>query len=121
MLNTVCCISYASYGMEYALLITNNLISNTMDLPGYHYSKIYQPLKLKVHDLNWSSFSNDQTRHVQINILEQMCSTGRNGKGNLAQGTKLGKHPVEGFKIFLILNMMIYGPYNMSHNWCGID
>ena len=45
-----------------------------------------------------------------------MCSTGRNGKGNLAQGTKLGKHPVEGFKIFLILNMMIYGPYNMSHN-----
>ena len=28
-----------------------------------------------------------------------MCSTGRNGEGNLAQGTKLGKYTVKGYTL----------------------
>ena len=40
---------------------------------------------------------------VWMNILEQMCSTGRNGEGNLAQNTKLGKYTVKGYKLSFIL------------------
>ena len=41
-----------------------------------------------------------------INILEQMCSTGRNGEGNLAQNTKLGEYTVKGYKLAFILILL---------------
>lgn len=44
-----------------------------------------------------------QTEKVLINISEQMCTTGRNGEGNVAQKTKLGKYTVEGYKLSLML------------------
>ena len=47
-----------------------------------------------------------QIVQFKINILEQMCSTGRNGEGNLAQNTKLGEYTVKGYKLAFILILL---------------
>ena len=42
-----------------------------------------------------------------------MCSTGRNGEGNLAQNTKLGKYTAGGYKLSLKIiseQTIPYGP-----------
>ena len=64
-----------------------------------------------------------QIVQFKINILEQMCSTGRNGEGNLAQNTKLGKYTVKGYKLSFILIPLkdhtewtiLYGSKLMGH------
>ena len=47
-----------------------------------------------------------------------MCSTGRNGEGNLAQNTKLGKYTAGGYKLSLKIiskQAILYGPYFIGY------